>query len=244
MSPTWATFLFETANFLLLAALLGWLFFRPVRGAIDRRRAELEAERREADERGREAERQLAEARKLRAELDESLAGLRARALEEAGREAARVLDAARERAQREREALESELAALRRAQTRARSLDSVRAAREVVVRLLERIGGPDVDRALLDAARREIGTLARGGRLEPVIVEVPGPLGTEALAALAESAGVAPGQLEERVVPELVAGIRILTARGLVDASARGLSEQAERALVARIDAEDSADG
>ena len=35
MSPDLATFLFELVNFALLAGGLGWLFFRPVRKALD-----------------------------------------------------------------------------------------------------------------------------------------------------------------------------------------------------------------
>ena len=39
MSPTVTTFLFEAANFLTLAPLLGWLFFQPVSDAIQGRRS-------------------------------------------------------------------------------------------------------------------------------------------------------------------------------------------------------------
>lgn len=239
MSPSWATFLFETANFLLLAALLGWLFFRPVRGMLERQRAELEAERREAEEGREAARRELDAAQRRRAELETSLAELRERGRREAEREAARLLDEAREQARRERDALESELLALRRSEARARSLDSVGAAREIVVRLLGRIGGPDVDRALLRVARDELALLAAGGALDPVIVESAEPLGSEAISALADAAGVAGDRVGRRIVPELVAGVRILTGRGLVDASAAGLAAQAERAIVARIDGE-----
>ena len=41
MSPTLTTFLFEAANFLVLAAVLGWLFFKPVRQALADHRAGL-----------------------------------------------------------------------------------------------------------------------------------------------------------------------------------------------------------
>jgi F0F1-type ATP synthase membrane subunit b/b' len=80
VSPTWSTFLFEMANFLLLAAVLGWLFFRPVRDALEKRRAGLEAEDREAAEKLAEAERLRAEAADRRSELEASLATLRASA--------------------------------------------------------------------------------------------------------------------------------------------------------------------
>ena len=39
MSPTLSTFLFELTNFLLLAGLLGWLLFKPVRNALQERQA-------------------------------------------------------------------------------------------------------------------------------------------------------------------------------------------------------------
>ena len=242
MSPSWATFLFETANFLLLAALLGWLFFRPVRGILERQRALLETERRETEESRGEARRELAEAQKLRAELEASLSGLRERGRQEAEREAAALLDSVRDQAGRERKALEAELVALRRGEARARSLDSVSAAREIVVRLLARIGGPDIDHALLRAACSELAQLAAGGRLDPVIVEAPSSLGTEALASLSEAAGIAPDRVGQRIVPELVAGVRIVTGRGLVDASVAGLAAQAEQAIVARIDGDEAA--
>ena len=35
MSPTLANFIFETVNFLLLAAALGWVLYKPVRHALD-----------------------------------------------------------------------------------------------------------------------------------------------------------------------------------------------------------------
>ena len=64
MSASWVTFVFEAANFLVLAALLGRLFFRPVRDALERRRAELEGEREAARRVREEAEAALAEARR------------------------------------------------------------------------------------------------------------------------------------------------------------------------------------
>ena len=244
MSPSWVTFLFEAANFLLLAALLGWVFFRPVRGALERRRAGLEAEEREAAEKRAEAERALAEAAARRSELESSLASLREHVREEAERERSRLLDAAREQAQRERETLKTELAALRRGQARRVASDAAAAAREIVVRLLEQIESPDLEQALVGAASRELAKLAAAGPVAPVIVESAGALDPAGLDALARVAGVAGSEMTARLVPELGAGVRILTARGLIDASAAGLAAHAERALVARFDAEAVEDG
>jgi len=239
VSPSWVTFLFEAANFLLLAALLGWVFFRPVRGALERRRAALEAEEREANERRAQAERVLAEAAARQSEFERSHASLRERVREEAELERSRVLAEAREQAQRERETLKAELAALRRGQARRIAADAAAAARGIVVRLLERIEGPDLEQALVAAASREFAKLAAGGPVDPVIVESAGEPDPAVLDALARAAGVGGSEMSARQVPELGAGIRILTARGLVDASAAGLAAHAERALVARFDAE-----
>lgn len=239
MSPTWATFLFELGNFLLLAALLGWLFFRPVREAIERRRAALEVEQRDAAARRAEAERLVAEARARRAELESSLSGLRERVRQEAERERASLLDGARDQAKCEREALETELAALRRSQVRAQAGDAAAAARELVARLLARIEGPELEGALLAAAGRELAGLAEAGAPAPLIVESARPLDAAALDALARAAGADAADVTARVVPELVGGVRVLTARGLVDASVAGLAAHSERALLERLDAE-----
>lgn len=244
MSPTWSTFLFEMANFLLLAAVLGWLFFRPVRDALEKRRAGLEAEDREAAEKLAEAERLRAEAADRRSELEASLATLRRSEHEEAERERARLLEAAREQAQRERETLKTELAALRRGQANRVASDAAATARDIVAGLLQRIDGPDLEQALREAAAREIAKLAASGPLEPVMVESATALEPAALESLGQAAGVAGSQVSARVVPELGAGLRIVTVRGLVDASAAGLAAYAERALVARFDAEDTEGG
>jgi F-type H+-transporting ATPase subunit b len=244
VSPSWVTFLFEAANFLLLAALLGWAFFRPIRAALERRRARLEAEERDAAEKRAEAERALAAVAARRKELEGSLASLREAARDEAERERSSLLDAAREQAQRERETLKTELASLRRGQARRVAGDAASAAREIVARLLERIEGPDLEQALVDAARRELAALAAAGPVAPVIVEATGALEPAVLDSLAEAAGVARSDVSAREVPELGAGVRILTARGLIDASAAGLAAHAERALAARFDAEAAEDG
>jgi len=239
VSATWVTFLFEAANFLLLAAVLGWFFFRPVRAALERRRSELESDQRAGAAARAEAEQALEEARARRGDLDQSLEGLRDRVGREAERERERLVEAARTQTQREREAFKEELVSLRRAQARSLAEDAAFAAREIVVRLLEQMGGPDLERALLGVACRELERLRETGVLAPVVVESAAALDEEALAALARAAAVARPDARGRVDPSLVAGLRVLTARGLVDASAAGLAAQAERVLVGRIEGE-----
>jgi F-type H+-transporting ATPase subunit b len=241
VSATWITFLFEAANFLLLAAVLGWLFFRPVRDALERRRSELESEQRAAADARAETERALQDARARRSELEGSLEELRERVRREAETERERLVEAARAQTQRERETLKEELVSLRRGQARSLARDAAFAAKEIVVGLLERMEGPDLEHALLGAACRELEKLRSSGSLAPVVIESVRPLDDGALAALAEAAGVATADATHRIDPDLVAGLRVLTARGLVDASAAGLAAQAERVLVTQLDRENS---
>lgn len=244
MSATWVTFLFEAANFLLLAAVLGWLFFRPVRDALERRRSELESEQRAAAEARTEAERARQDASARRAELEGSLDELRERVRSDAEAERDRLVEAARARMQRERETLKGELVAQRRGQARSLARDAAFAAKEIVVRLLGTMEGPDLEHALLRAACGELEKLRFAGPLAPVVVESARALEDEAIATLAQAAGVAAADAGRRVDPDLVAGLRVLTARGLVDASAAGLAAQAERVLVSHLEHENSSHG
>ena len=241
MSASWVTFLFEAANFLLLAAVLGWLFFRPVRDALERRRSDLESEQRAAAEARIDAEHALQDARARRSELEGSLEELRARARLEAETEREELLAAARAQTQRERDTLERELVSLRRAQAGSVARDAALAAREIVVRLFEAMEGPDLDSTLLKAACRALEKLRSSGPLAPVIIESVRPLDEVALAALAEAAGVSAADAAHRVDPNLVAGCRVVTARGLVDLSAAGLAAEAERVLVSQLDRENA---
>jgi F-type H+-transporting ATPase subunit b len=245
VSATWVTFLFEAANFLLLAALLGWLFFRPVRDALERRRSELEGEQRAASDARAEAARALQDARARRTELEDSLEELRGRVQREAENEREKFIEAARAQAQRERETLKEELVSLRRAQARSLARDAAFAAKEIVERLLEEMEGPDLEQTLLRAACRELEKLRSSGRsLAPVVIESVRPLDNVALTALADAAGVAAADAVHRVDPDLVAGLRVLTARGLIDSSAAGLAAQAERILISQLERETSNHG
>jgi F-type H+-transporting ATPase subunit b len=239
VSPTWVTFLFEAANFLLLAALLGWLFFRPVRDTLERRRIELETERTGAEEARAEADRILEQTRAERTELEGSLEDLRARVHREAELERERLVDSARAQMQRERETLKGELVSQRRAQSWSLVRDATTAAREIVVRLLEGMRGPDLEQALIRTACRELVGLRSRGSLQPMVVESARALGEEVLAALTEAAGVQSSDVSHRVDPDLTAGVRVLTARGLVDVSAAGLAAQAEGLLIGQLERE-----
>jgi F0F1-type ATP synthase membrane subunit b/b' len=235
VSPSLTTFLFEAANFVALAAVLGWVFFRPVQAAIERRRGSLEAERREADRMRADAERRLAEVETRRREIEVGLEPLRTEARREAERQAAAIVEAARQQAGEERARLEHELAALRREHARTLARDAAAAARILVTRLLAEIGGPDVDTALARAACERLAALPEAKRAGSVEVQTARPLDAETRARFQEVAGPA-ATVKDRVVPELGAGVRVITPAGLVDASASGLAAWAEQELVARI--------
>ena len=244
MTATWVTFLFESANFLLLAALLGWFFFRPVRDALERRRSELESEQRAAAEDRAEAERALQHARARHSELEGSLEELRERVQREAEAESERLVETARAQIQRERDTLKAELVSLRRTQARSVARDAAFSAREIVVRLLETMEGPDLEGSLQRVAYRELEKLRLSGALAPVLIESACPLDAAALTTLAEAAGVATADAAHRVDSDLVVGLRVLTARGLVDVSAAGMAAQVECMLVGLLDRENSNHG
>jgi len=244
VSPTWVTFLFEAANFLLLAAILGWLFFRPVRSALERRQRALADERSAAAQAKHEAEQELEQARARRAEFERSAAELREQVRREAEGEGRELVAHAREQAERDRARMASERAAQRRSQAESVARDGARAACEIVSGLLARIDGPALESALLAAASAELERLHAGGSLAPLIVESARPADAAALETLARAAGIVSGTASTRHAPELIAGYRVLTARGLVDVSAAGLAAQAERSLLHKLAEEPQPDG
>jgi hypothetical protein len=107
------------------------------------------------------------------------------------------------------------------------------------VLRLLAELKGPELEEMLLSAACRNLEQLRGGGSLAPIVIESAGPLDSALQARIAAAAGVGRDAAQTRVDPELVAGLRVLTARGLVDATVAGISAQTERLLVQHIDGE-----
>ena len=235
MSPNLATFLFEAANFVLLAGVLGWAFFRPVQGAIEARRAALEAERRAAEEKLAEADRRLAQAAAREREVEASLEPLRTALRCDAEGQAARLVEAAHCLAEGQRAALRAELAGLRRAHTGELARDAAGAARILVERLLAEVGGPDLDLALVRASARRLCALSLD-TAGLVVIEAARPLSEAARQVLTEALGRT-SEPRLRIVPSLVGGVRVTTEAGLVDASIAGLAEEAERELAAGLE-------
>jgi F0F1-type ATP synthase membrane subunit b/b' len=230
VSPSLANFLFEAANFLLLAAALGWLLFKPVRRALD---AERERHDREAEEERRlrgEAEAMAREAALAREAASREAVRRREEILAAANREAAQLLEEARRARSAERRALERELELAREAQAAALAGDLGRIAGESVARLLERLEGPPLDAALVRAACEELRALPPSVR-RSALVEVARPLDEQARGLLKAALG---GDFQERRVGELGAGVRVITSAGQVDATAASIARLASRAVAA----------
>lgn len=226
MSPALANFFFQAVNFLLLAGLLGWFVFRPIRRTITAEQEKHERQEEEIRSRHSEAESLVQEAKVARQAADRELAEKRKAALEGVESERRRLLAEGAEALHAERQRFEDE--------TRRRRSEEVAAVAEQVGlvaasslrRFLVAIDGPSLDLALVREAARELEALPREARAGAV-VESARPLGEEAEGILAPLLGEG---YPRRVVAELGAGVRILTRAGAVDATASSLARQAAR--------------
>lgn len=232
VSPSLTTFLFETANFVTFAALLAWLFFKPVRKAIETQRMTIQTQ-------AEEAARKLSDAKRVRQEIEAQhqklateLERLRAETHKTAKQESDALLATTRAQLERERAALRRDMLNLEKAQTAklARALAS--AAYATLKRFFEQMEGPELEQLLLKAACRELHLLSNHA-LGPVTIESAAPLDIEAKQMIGGAMGTPKKTVDFRVVPELVAGLRIATRHGLIDASVAGLAHFAEQSLV-----------
>lgn len=231
MSPTLTTFLFEIANFLALAGFLAWFFFKPVRGVIERQRQALAVREQEAAGKLAEAEKQLAAMEGQRRALVDELERMRAAARDTARQEAAAIMDGARAQADRERSRLRREALQIEKAQTGKLGRAVAGATHTIMARFLGQVEGPELERALLDAACRELAASAVTS-LGSVTIESASPLAAEARAQLETALGGARKNAEFRVVPGLIVGVRVSTDHGLIDVSGAGLAAVAEQAV------------
>lgn len=231
MSPAWTTFLFETINFLLLTAILGWLLFRPLRRMLENRRLMLAKQAEDIAAKQAEVARLQEETRQRYAALDAELDRLRHDGRVAATQEAEQLKNETRAVLARERQAMHDRLAHLEEAQLEHLATAVATAAGMVVERLLRQLDTPDVERGLIRAACRELHALD-GSDLGAVLVESAHRLDQEMQDELTTALGNASHTLTFRVSPRLGSGIRISTSRGLIDASSIGLAAFARSAL------------
>ena len=225
MSPTLTTFLFEAANFLVLAAALGWLFFNPVRNALRSRREKLLADQRLASDTLQKAETLKREIDDLRANLQAELNQQRKSELEAAQRQASEIVAEARAAAARQREQSHRLATQISDAQRDTLAEVSAAVAAEAVGRLLQQIDGPELQSALLRSACEQLESFSTEAML-PVKVESAKPLPAEQLRMLKDTLGLAANGAEFRTVEGLGPGVRISTAMGLIDATTNGLAQ------------------
>ncbi|HEX5105688.1 MAG TPA: ATP synthase F0 subunit B [Pirellulaceae bacterium] len=234
MSPTLVTFLFEAANFLLLAAVLSWLLFKPVRKALADYRARLDAQAIKAQEKLAASEKLQADIEQERQAFRDESARLRNDTLAAARTQAEQTLAQARERARTVKEAAEQHVTRLDAAQKEALAQAAAMAAAAAVAKLLEQIGGPELETALRQAACRQLAGLQLDG--QRIIIESAAPLGDSERVELEHALGPAAVHVTYRVVKELRGGIRVTTSRGVIDASVAGLADYARIALTSEL--------
>lgn len=235
MSPTLTTFLYEAANFLVLATVLGWLFFKPVRQALADRQAKFESESRLAAQKLYEAEKVQQEINAKRARLQAELKEQRTREVTAARKQADQLLDEARMAAQREREVTRRQAARMSETQQDTWAQVAAAAAGATVGRLLEQIGGPDLQSALIEAACQQLRSFPKDA-ISPVKIESTQCLSDSQVAKLKDALGSAADAAEFRTADGLGTGIRISTGKGLIDATTSGLTQFARQSLVSQM--------
>jgi F0F1-type ATP synthase membrane subunit b/b' len=237
VSPSLTTFVFEAANFIALAALLAWFFFQPVRKVIEDQRLKVKTQEDEAAQKLSEAERVRQEIASQHMRLAAELEQLRVEARETAKQESDTLLAATRAQLERERAALRRDGLNIEKAQTVKLAHALASAAHATLKRFFAQMEGPELEQLLLTAACRELTTISNHA-VGPVTIESAAPLDGEAKQLIESALGVSRKISDFRVVPELVAGVRIATRQGLIDASVAGLAHFAEQALTEEITA------
>lgn len=235
------TFLLEIVNFLVLAAVLHRLLYRPLRAAVERRRGEYEAAQAAAD-----ANRRASETARTQAEAElRDVEHRRLELLEQARGEAdarrtqllARAEAEAETRLAESRRTVEDE----RREMFAALEDDVFRAARTLAERLLRESVGTSLDEQLaarlaetLEAAANDARTRAAvdGGADAPILesaAELTAPA-RERLERAVAALATTPLPVVRRTNPDLLGGVRLRIGGAVWDATLAGQLEQARR--------------
>ena len=229
MSPALANFLFETANFLVLAGALAWFSFKPLRKALNAERERHTQQQARLEQMHAEAKSLEQAAHAAQQSLDEQLKQRRAQLLAAAEDEAARIKNQAREAVSVQQRALERDHLAAGQAQGQvfADTLGRITAAS--LRSLLGHLEGPALDLALVRGACAQLSSMPAAAR-QAALVETARPLDAATRELLASQLV---GDFEERLAPELGAGVRVTTRAAQVDATAVALARQAAHEVV-----------
>lgn len=235
MSPTLTTFLFEAANFLVLATILGWFFFKPVRQTLADRRDKLTAQAADVEQKLADAAKKLHDVETAQANLQKDLDSQRTAAINETRTQADQILAKARQKSEQELNANKERISRLSESQQRNLAEASARTAAAAVRALFQTMNLPDFESALIESACRQLKSLPQDG-LAPITVESNRDLSEHEREQLLNALGPAANTARFRTKPELVTGVRIATGRGLVDASVAGLTQFASAKLTEEV--------
>ena len=235
MQFDWTTFALEILNFLILVWILQRFLYRPVRSAIDARRAAIEKTLGEAHSAQAEADALKRQYEGRLADWSKEKEASRARLQEEIGAERARLLAGLKQSLEQERErnrALEQRL----RAEAARSAAQAARAeGAQFAARLLSRLANPSLERRIVETALEDLATLEESNlqRLRAagaetgyrVRVSSGYPIAQEGRAALAEALSRLLGNPVACEFDEetgLIAGLRIALGPWVLHANLR----------------------
>ena len=233
MNENLVTFLYELANFVVFAVLLGWIFVKPVRRMLDEQAAR-DAKLEES------AKQHLAEAEQLRQQLLDDRQRFKQEidhqteaALNEARQEATRMLDQAKQEIASQREHLSHEVLQIQRSQLSEWAGIVASVAKTAVEDLLKQIKGPALTNALVESACQQL-KHTNPMKVQKITVESAEELDESMRQKIAQAVGLesANGKIEFHVDPELMGGFRIRTGQGVIDNSIAALSTFAEQKI------------
>ena len=236
MNDSLWTFAFEIANFVALAAVLAWLFFKPVRKALADQQAKASTLEEDAAQKLADAESLQQDIKSQRDALAGELEAMRIESRQVAKQEAEQIPAESRAHAERERAALNRDALHIERAQM-AKIAEAVACAtHSTMKRFLQQMDGPELEQTLIKAACRELQAFSSSS-LAPVTIESAAPLDDDVRRLINASLGAAAQSTDFRVVPDLQGGLRISTAHGLIEASVTGLVNFAKQSLSAEME-------
>ncbi len=253
---SWATIIFQIANFLLLVILLNHFLFRPVMRRVAQRRAEKERLLRELNQEREEAARLRAEWEARLAHAEEEAAALIARAQEEAEAERVALLQEAQAEVARILAEAHNDAYQQRQLATDSFHEELLEAILEISGQVIGRTAPPEMHDSLVKQLNDRIWELGRSqiqrveafrrslGNREPTAhVITAHPLSPEQQGLLVRTLTALADRhvnLELRTDPSLTAGLRVRLGDIIVDNSIAGhlaeLREQVSTALRERM--------
>ena len=217
------TLAFQTVNVLVLLALLGRFFFKPVAAMVAKRKDEIAARLAEADAARDEAGRLKAEREAALVGVADERARMMAAAESDVARHRAGLLAAAEAEAERIRAAGRAGVEDERRTARREVETHAAHLAITIATRLVERIPAEALAEAFLSGLTGEIGALSPDQRsrlaAHPLTVRSAAPPTPELAAAVKSALAAALGRATDVTLvhdPDLMAGFE-LAAPGLL---------------------------